>query len=83
LRNMGVSPGCGVMFVTSCTSVAPSALEVQRLVAEGVPASPRNAQSAGRVLLAAFAVGKPTPLFLEMLYKPPRPSALQINPNNG
>jgi hypothetical protein len=35
------------------------------------------------ILLAAFPDGKPTPLFLEMLYKPPRPSALQINPNSG
>jgi hypothetical protein len=35
------------------------------------------------ILLVALADRNPTPLFLEMLYKPPRPDALQINPNSG
>jgi hypothetical protein len=70
---------------------------VQRLVAEGVsaflemlilPAAFPNGKPTQlflemRILLAAFPGGKPTPLFLEMLYKPPRPGALQIDPNSG
>jgi hypothetical protein len=30
-----------------------------------------------------FRMENRTPLFLEMLYKPPRPTAFQLNPNGG